>query len=80
MERWSEGHGVDGEEPLVGQVQDHHLEKVAGGVWPDDQDLGWVGIGVDVNDNQGVIDGVADVDSGDPVTAGRFVNLHTSLL
>jgi hypothetical protein len=80
VERWSEGHGVDGEEPFTGQFQDHDLEEVAGGVGPDDQYLGRVGIGVDVHDDQGVVDGVADIEIRDPVTAGGLVDLHTSLL
>jgi hypothetical protein len=42
---------MDGEESLVGQFQDRHLEEVAGAVWADDQDLGRVGIGLDVNDD-----------------------------
>ncbi|MDQ1501654.1 MAG: hypothetical protein QOD57_1772 [Actinomycetota bacterium] len=52
----------------------------SGGVMPDDQDFGWVGIGVDVHDDQGVVDGMADIEIRDPVTAGGLVDLHTSFL
>ena len=69
---------MDGEESLVGQFQDHHLEELAGAVGTDDQDLGRVGIGVDVNDDQRVVDKLVD-SIRKPVAAGRLVDPHTSL-
>ncbi len=70
---------MDREESLVCQFQDHHLEEVAGAIRTDDQDLGRVRIGVDVNDDQRMVDGVVDIDVRDAVTTGGLVNLHTSL-
>ena len=79
MERGPKGHGVDREELFVGQFQDHDLEEVAGPVGADHHELGWVGVGIDINDDHRMVGGVVDVDVSDPVPAGRLVNLHTSL-
>lgn len=64
MELGSEGHGVDDQEVVVGELEQDDLEEVAGLVGSDDEDLRWISVRFEVHDDERMVDGVADVDFG----------------
>lgn len=68
------------QELVVGQVHCDHFEHVAGTVRPDNQQLWRIGIGVEVDHDKRVFDGVVDVRVVNAVPSGRTVDLHTLLM
>jgi hypothetical protein len=68
---------VNGEEPIIGQFENEELEEVAGEVGADHENLRRVGVRVDIDNNDRMVDGVEDVRIRDAMTSGRAVNLHT---
>lgn len=60
---------MDGEEPIIGQLKNEELEKVAGEVGADHEDLRWVGVRVDIDNDERMVDGVEDVRVGDAMTS-----------
>lgn len=79
MELGSQRHGVDDQEVVVGEFEQDELEEVAGQVGPDDEDLGWVRVGLEVHDDEPVVQSVKDVGLGGAMTEGRPVDVHTRL-
>ncbi len=67
MERPPEWHCVDGEEPIVGELEDDDLEEVAGTVGADHEHLRRVGVRLDVDNHDRAIDGVENIRIGDAV-------------
>ena len=55
------------------------FEEVASEVRSDGKDLGWVGIGLEVDDDKSIVKGVDDVGVRSAVTQGRMVDVHTVL-
>ena len=53
-----------------GELEPDDLEQVAGPVWPDGQDPGRVGCGVEIRDHERVLDGMHDVVIVHPVLSG----------
>lgn len=60
---------MDGEEPIIGQLKNEELEEVAGEVGADHEDLRWVGVRVDIDNDERMVDGVEDVRVGDAMTS-----------
>jgi len=58
-------------EPIVGQLQNEALEEVAGDVRADHEHLRWVGIRVDIDNDERMVHGVEDVRVRDAVTSSR---------
>ena len=77
MEQGSEGHGVDHELRTSIDLEPDDLEQVAGVVRSDGQNPGWVGVGLQVDDRDGVSDGVEDRLVVVAMFAGGTVDLHT---
>src|SRR3546814_412211 len=77
VERPPQWHGVDGEEPIIGQLENEELEEVAGEVGADHENLRWVGIRVHIGDHKWMVDGVEDVGIRDAMASGRAMDLHT---
>lgn len=67
MERPPEWHCVDGEEPIVRELEDDDLEEVAGAVGADHEHLRRVGVRLDVDNHDRAIDGVENIRIGDAV-------------
>lgn len=61
------------------ELEQDEFEEVAGEVRSDGKDLGWVGIGFEVDDDESMVKGVDDVGVRSAVTQGRRVNVHTVL-
>lgn len=61
----------------IGQLENEELEEVARAVGADHEHLRWVGVRVDIDDDERMFDGVEDVRVGDAVTSSRTVDLHT---
>ena len=59
MERGTEGHGVDNEK-AIREIQKDDLQQVGLLIWTDAQDLRRVGLELEVNDGDRVVDGVVD--------------------
>lgn len=72
----AEFHRVDCDHPVVGEDEHDHLEKVPGQVGTDHEHLRRIGIGVEVERHQLVLNGVQDVVVADAVLASRSMNLH----
>ena len=77
MELGSERHGVDDQEVVVVEFEQDEFEEVAGEVGSDDEDLGWVRVGLEVHDDEPVVKSVKDVGLGGAMTQGRMVDVHT---
>ena len=50
-----------------------------GVVGSDCQNVGWVGVGIEVDDGEGNVQGVEDGGVGDSVLASRPVDLHITI-
>ena len=68
---------MNGEEPIIGQLEYEELEQVAGDVGADHENLGRVSVRVHIDNDNRMVDGVEDVRIRDAMTSGRAVNLHT---
>lgn len=80
MERCSQRHCVDRHQSFLGEDQGNDFHEAAGSVRSDEQQLRWIGLGVEVSDDDGMVTGVQDVIVGDAVLACRSMNFHTGLL
>lgn len=67
---------MDHEIDLVSELEPDDLEQIAGVVGPDRQDLGRVGVRVQVDDGDGVVKGVQDGGIRDSVLASRPMDLR----
>ncbi len=70
---------MDGQEPIIGQAEHDHLQKIAGPVRADRQDLGWVSIRIEVHNDQRMVDGVTNVLIIEAVPSGRPMDIHTPI-
>ena len=52
---------MDHKQVVVLEFEQDEFEEVASEVRPDDEDLGWVGIGLEVDEDKGIGKGVDDV-------------------
>jgi hypothetical protein len=74
----SQWHGVNSEEPIIGQLENEELEEVAGEVGADHERLRRVGVRVDIDNDERMFDGVEDVRIRDAVTSSRTMDLTPS--
>lgn len=58
---------MNGEEPIVRELEDDDLEEVAGAVGADHEHLRRVGVRADVDNHDRAIDGVENIRIGDAV-------------
>lgn len=70
---------MDHKQVVVHEFEQDEFEEVAGEVRPDDKDLGWVGIGLEVDKDKSIVKGADDVGFCRAVTQGRLVDVHTVL-
>lgn len=71
---------MNGKAPVVVEQEDDHFEHVPRPVRSDDQDLRWVGVGIEVDHDDRVLDRVQNVLVGESVSMRRPVDLHTGLV
>lgn len=64
---------MNGEEPIIGQLENEALEEVAGEVGADHEDLRWIGVRVDIDNDERMFDGMEDVRVRDAMTSSRTV-------
>ncbi len=64
---------------VVREFDPDDLEEVPGSVGPDCEHLGWIGVGFEVDEREGMIDSVADGAVIDAVLAGGAVDLHITI-
>jgi len=67
------------EQLAFGQLEKDHFEQVPGSIGPDCDDLRRIRVGVEIDDDNGAVDDVADVRITDPVASRRSVDLHTRI-
>ena len=67
------------EQLIAGQLEHDHFEEVPGSVGPDCEHLRRVGLRVEIDHDDRVIDGMSDVRVTDPVSSRRSVDLHTGI-
>jgi hypothetical protein len=70
---------VDHEIDVVGEFELDDFQQVASSVGSDGEDLGWVGVGIEIDDSEGIVQGVEDDGVGDSVFAGQPMDLHISI-
>ncbi len=63
---------------IVGEFEPDDFEKVPGPVGSDCEHLGWIGVGLEVDECEGMVDGVAD-GVVDTVLAGGAVDPHIAI-
>lgn len=68
---------MDHQVALVGELKPNDLQQIAGVVRSNREDLGWVGFGFEVDDGEGMIEGVEDCGIRDSVLVRQSVDLHT---
>lgn len=66
---------MDHEVELV-EFEPDDLEQVPGGIGPDGEHLGWVGVWFEIEQRDGVFQGVANGVVADAVLASRTVDFH----
>ena len=71
---------MDRDVPLLGELEHDDLEQVSREIRPDDEDLGWIGVRLEIGDDQRMLDGVTDVVVAAAVLACRSSDLHTGLV
>lgn len=71
---------MDHEVDVVGEFKPDDLQQVAGVVGSDGEDLGRIGFVVEIDDSDGMVEGVEDGGIVDTVLAGRPVDLHITIL
>ena len=76
MKRWPKGHRVDDEFAIVGEGQDDHFEELPVAARTDHQHLRRISVGVHVNDDQRMVDGVDHFVDSDAVSTRRTMKLH----
>ncbi len=64
---------------IVREFEPDDLQKVPGSVGPDCEHLGWIGVGLEVDDREDMVDGVADGSVVDTVLVGSAVDLHITI-
>jgi hypothetical protein len=71
---------VDHEIDVLGEFESDDFQQVASSVGSDSEDLGWVGFGIEIDDGEGIVQGVEDDGVGDSVfaTSGPM-DLHISI-
>jgi len=70
---------VDDQVPIIGKFEDNDLEEISGSVRPDNQHLGRIRVGFEIDGDQGMFECMQRVGILDAVTACRPVDLHTIL-
>lgn len=70
---------MDHEVDVVGEFEPDDLQQIAGVVGSDRQNLGRVGVGIEVDDGEGVVQGVEDGGVEYSVLASRPVDLHITI-
>ncbi|VAV93161.1 hypothetical protein MNBD_ACTINO01-1010 [hydrothermal vent metagenome] len=64
---------------IVREFKPDDLQEVPGSVGSDCEHLGWIGVGVEIDENEGMVDGVADGVVVDSVLMGGVVYLHITI-
>ncbi len=67
------------EQLIAGQFEHDHFEEVPGSVGPDREDLRRIRLDVQIDHDDGMLNGVLDVGITDPVSSRRSVDLHTGI-
>ena len=68
MKRWTERHGVDDKFAIACEGQDDHFEELAVAARTDHEDLRRISVGVHIDEDQCMVDGVGHVVGGDAVS------------
>ena len=80
MEVASKRHGIDHEQPFLGQFEHDDLQKISRAVRANREDLGWVSVGFEVDPTEGAVECVAYVMFMDTMRTGRPVNVHLRII
>ena len=78
MEQRAQRHGVD-HQGLIDEVEPDDLDKTAGPVGSDNEHLGWVGVGIEIHDHNGVLDNMTDRCLVESVLERRMMEPHTRI-
>jgi len=71
---------VDRQGAVVGKQQDDHLEHIPGSVGAQQQQLGRVGLRLEVDHDKRMVGRVTGVVVSDPMAARRAVDVHTPVM
>jgi hypothetical protein len=76
VKRWSKRHGVNDEHSVVGKSEDDDFEELPIAARTDHQDLGRISVGVHVDDDHCMVDGVEYVSGANAMASGRAMKLY----
>jgi len=68
---------MDRHQSLASECQCDDLDQAAGAIRADEQQLGWIGVGIEVIGDNRMVASVEHVVVIEAVFAGRVMNLHT---
>lgn len=78
MEHWAQIHGVD-HQRVRGKLEPDDLGEIAARIGSNSEHLRWVGVRVEIDHDDGVLDNVKDCLFIESVLERRAVELHTRL-
>jgi len=70
---------MDHEIGIIREFEPDDLQEVSGSIGSDSEHLGWIGVGIEVDDREGMVDGVADGVVVDSVLVGGAMYLHITI-
>lgn len=70
---------MDHEIDIVREFEPDDLQEVPGSIGSDSEHLGWIGVGFEIDDHEGMVDGVADCVDVDSMLVGGPVYLHITI-
>ncbi len=79
VESGSQLHGMDHKIDIVREFESDDLQEVPGSVGSDREHLGWIRVRVEIDEHEGMVDGVADCVVVDSVLVGGAVYLHITI-
>jgi hypothetical protein len=79
VESGSKAHGMDHEIGIVREFEPDDLQEVPGSIGSDCEHLGWIGVGVEIDEHEGMVDGVANGVVVDSMVVGGAVYLHITI-
>ncbi len=79
MEQRTQRHDVD-HQGLIDKVEPDDLNQTAGPVGSDHEHLGWVSVGIEIHDHNGVLDNMTDRCLVESVLERRTMEPHTTII
>ena len=77
MEQRTQRHGVTYQR-LIDEIEPNDVNKTPGPIGSNDEHFGWVGVGFEIHDDNGLLDDMTDRCRVEAVLERRTMELHTT--